>query len=63
MNIEQFMRRSHMISEHLDKILMQREKLSWVGTPGLANPKFRQVCTAQERLLNAMEDMLDEHSR
>lgn len=63
MTVEQFVRRSRMIAEHLDNILVQREKLAWVGTSGLANPKFRQVCAAQERLLNAMEDMLDAERR
>lgn len=59
MTIEQFVCRSRMIVEHLDSILTQRDKLAWVGPAGLANPKFRQVVAAQERLLNAMEEMLD----
>jgi hypothetical protein len=63
MTIEQFVRRSRMIAENLDHILVQREKLKWVGAAGLANPHFRQVCAAQERLLNAMEEMLDVAAR
>lgn len=63
MTIDQFVHRSRMIAEHLENILTQREKLEWVGARGMSNPKFRQVCAAQERLLNAMEDMLDVSSR
>jgi hypothetical protein len=48
-----------MIGEYLDHIFSQREKLEWVGAKGLDNPKFRNVVVAQERLLNAMEEMLD----
>ncbi|HET8883188.1 MAG TPA: hypothetical protein VFM56_13505 [Solimonas sp.] len=59
MNVEQFDRRRHMIGEYLDHIFSQREKLEWVGAKGLDNPKFRNVVAAQERLLNAMEEMLD----
>lgn len=61
MTIEQFARRRSMISEYLDNIFSERERLEWVGAKGLTNPKFREVLAAQERLLNAMEDML--HAR
>lgn len=58
MNLEQFDRRRHMISEYLDNIFSQHEKLAWVGAKGLGDPKFRNVVAAQERLLNALEEML-----
>lgn len=63
MTIDQFVHRSRLIAEHLETILLQRDKLEWVGARGLSNPQFRQVCAAQERLLNAMEDMLDVSAR
>lgn len=47
-----------MISDYLDHIFSQREQLDWVGAKGLGDPKFRNVVAAQERLLNAMEEML-----
>jgi hypothetical protein len=59
MTLEQFTQRRRMIADGLDHILEQRERLDWVGARGLVNPKFRQVLSAQERLLNAMEDLLD----
>lgn len=58
MTLEQFDRRRHMISDYLDHIFSQREQLEWVGAKGLGDPKFRNVVAAQERLLNAMEEML-----
>lgn len=58
MNLEQFDHRRHMISGYLDRIFSQHEKLEWVGTRGLGDPKFRNVVAAQERLLNAMEELL-----
>ena len=58
MNVEQFARRRRMIAEYLDNIYSDRERLDWVGAKGLVNPKFREVLAAQERLLNAMEEML-----
>ncbi|WP_028081918.1 hypothetical protein [Solimonas soli] len=61
MTIEQFARRRRMISEYLDHIFSERDRLDWVGAKGMTNPKFRDVVAAQERLLNAMEEML--HAR
>jgi hypothetical protein len=59
MTIEKFLRRSQIISQHLSQLSGSREQMQWDGLLHPVNPEFRDVLQAQERLLTALERLLD----
>ncbi len=63
MNVDQFTHCTQLIADNLARIIEQRESLVGMGPGVLANPLFRQVVTAQERLLNATEELLGASAR
>ncbi|MDB5974791.1 MAG: hypothetical protein JWR07_1551 [Nevskia sp.] len=60
MTADKFIRRSQMISEHLAQVAASRECLHWDGALHPVNPQFREVLQAQERLLTALERLVEE---
>ena len=59
MSIEKFLRRNQMIAAHLKELATHREEMQWDGILHPVNPQFREMMQAQERLLNAVERVLD----
>jgi len=59
MTYDKFVRRNQIIGDHLAQIVLRREDLGWNGKLQPADPRFREVLNAQERLLTAMERLLD----
>lgn len=59
MTADKFARRSQMISQHLAHIAASRERLQWDGALHPVNPQFREVLQAQERLLTALERLVE----
>ena len=60
MTNEKFVRRNLIIAQHLSEIALQREQ---IGTDGAAlpfDPYFREVLSAQEHLLNALERLREQ---
>ncbi len=60
MTNEKFVRRNQIITQHLSEIALQREQ---IGTDDAAlpfAPYFREVLSAQEHLLNAVERLLEQ---
>ena len=59
MSIEKFLRRNQIIAAHLKELAAHREEMQWDGILHPVNPQFREMMQAQERLLNAVERVLD----
>jgi hypothetical protein len=59
MTTEKFVRRSKLIAEHLSEIAFHTDQVEQDGMVHPVNPAFREVVTAQERLLNAVERLLE----
>lgn len=59
MSIEKLLRRNQMIAAHLKELAAHREQMQWDGILHPVNPQFRDMLQAQERLLNAVERVLD----
>jgi hypothetical protein len=59
MTVDKFVRRSQIISQHLSRLTTTREQMQWDGIMHPVNPEFRDVLQAQERLLTALERLLD----
>ena len=59
MTTEQFVRRSQIIAQHLSEIAHYDEQVELGGVRQPINPYFRAVISAQERLLNAVEQLLE----
>ena len=59
MTTEKFVRRSQIISEHLSEIAMHGGPVELDGVLQPISPHFREVVSAQERLLNAVERLLE----
>ena len=59
MTTEKFVRRSQLIAEHLSEIAFHSDRVEQEGAVHPVNPEFREVVTAQERLLNAVERLLE----
>lgn len=60
MTSEKFMRRNRIIAQHLSEIALQREQIEMDGVAQPFDPYFREVLSAQERLLNAVERLLEQ---
>jgi hypothetical protein len=59
MTVEKFTRRNQIIAERLSQLRLHGEQMQWDGIVHPVNPQFRDVLQAQERLLNALERLLD----
>ncbi len=59
MTTEKFVRRSQLIAQHLSEIALHSGQAESYGVPQPVNPYFREVVNAQERLLNAVEQLLE----
>lgn len=59
MTAEKFVRRSQIIAKHLTEIAVHSEQVDLGGVPQPLSPQFREVVSAQERLLNAVERLLE----
>ncbi len=60
MTVEKFTRRNQIIAERLAQLRRRGEQMQWDGIVHPVNPQFRDVLQAQERLLNALERLLDD---
>lgn len=59
MSIDKVLSRNQMIAAHLKELASYREQMQWDGLLHPVHPQFRELMQAQERLLNAVERMLD----
>ncbi len=59
MTTEKFVRRSQIIAQHLSEIALHGEQIEVDGVLQPVNPHFRAVLSAQERLLTAVERLLE----
>jgi len=59
MTVEKFSRRNQIIAERLSQLRLHGDQMHWDGIVHPVNPQFRDVLQAQERLLNALERLLD----
>lgn len=59
MTTEKFVRRSQIIAEHLSEIALRGGQVELDSVLQPASPHYRAVLVAQERLLNALERLLD----
>jgi hypothetical protein len=60
MTVEKFVRRNQIIEERLAQLRQHGEHMNWDGLVRPVSPQFREVLQAQERLLNAVERLLDD---
>ncbi len=60
MTSEKFMRRNQIIAQHLSEIALQRKQVEMDGVAQPFDPHFREVLSAQEHLLNAVERLLEQ---
>lgn len=59
MTVDKFVRRNQIIAERLSQLRSRGDQMQWDGIVHPVNPQFRDVLQAQERLLNALERLLD----
>jgi len=59
MTFDKFMKRSQLISEHIQRIASSAAAVSRFDTQAPTNPLLREVFSAQERLLIAAEELLE----
>lgn len=59
MSVDKFVRRNQIIAERLSQLRSRGDQMQWDGIVHPVNPQFRDVLQAQERLLNALERLLD----
>ncbi len=59
MTVDKFTRRNQLIAERLAQLRQRGDQMQWDGIVHPVNPQFRDVMQAQERLLNALERLLD----
>ena len=59
MTTEKFVRRSQIIAQHVSEIALHSEQIEVAGVLQPVSPHFREVLSAQERLLNAVERLLE----
>ncbi|HZR37845.1 MAG TPA: hypothetical protein VFA75_20905 [Nevskia sp.] len=60
MSIDKILRRHQMISACLNELSQYREQMQWDGVLHPVNPLVRDLYQAQERLLTAVERVLDQ---
>jgi hypothetical protein len=59
MTIDKFVHRNQIIAQYLSEVALHGAQAGSDGTPQLGNQYFREVVSAQERLLNALERLLE----
>jgi hypothetical protein len=59
MSIEKFLRRNQMIADYLQQVAQQQEQMHRDGVLQPASPMMREMFQAQERLITALERVLD----
>ncbi|MBV8063268.1 MAG: hypothetical protein JOY51_06705 [Nevskia sp.] len=59
MSVDKFLRRNQMITACLQELAQYREQMQWDGVLHPVNPLVREMMQAQERLLNAVERVLE----
>jgi|UPI0004A6B944 hypothetical protein len=59
MTVDKFVRRNQIIADRLTQLRSRGDQMHWDGLVHPVNPQFRDVLQAQERLLNALERLLD----
>lgn len=59
MTVDKFVRRNQIIADRLMQLRSRSDQMHWDGLVHPVNPQFRDVLQAQERLLNALERLLD----
>ena len=59
MTIEKFIRRNQIIVRHVAQVARYREQMHWDGVLHPIDPQFREALNAQERLLTAVEQLLE----
>ncbi len=60
MTVEKFIRRNKIIAERVTQLRQHGDQMHWDGIVHPVNPQFRDVLQAQERLLNALERLLED---
>ena len=60
MTVEKFALRNELIADRLAQLRQRGDQMHWDGIVHPVNPQFRVVLQAQERLLNALERLLDD---
>ena len=64
MTLEKIILRNKIIAQHLSEIALHGARIESDGAVQPASPQFRAVLSAQERLLNAVEQLLEKlHDR
>ena len=59
MTMEKLVRRNLIIAQHLSEIAVHGQQSELDGAPQSVDPLFRAVLSAQERLLTAVEQLLE----
>lgn len=59
MSVDKFLRRNQMITACLHELVQHREQMQWDGVLHPVNPAVREMFQAQERLITALERVLD----
>jgi len=59
MSVDKILRRHQMIGACLEELCQYREQMQWDGVLHPVNPMVRDLYQAQERLLTALERVLD----
>jgi hypothetical protein len=60
MTVDKVVRRNQIIDDRLKQLRLHGDHLQRDGIIHPVSPQFRQVLQAQERLLNALERLLDD---
>lgn len=59
MSIDKFLHRNQMIAAYLHELSQHGEQMHWDGLLHPVNPLVREMFQAQERLITALERVLD----
>lgn len=59
MSVDKFLYRNEMIAGYLQQLAQRREQMQWDGILHPVNPVVRDMYQAQERLITALERVLD----
>jgi hypothetical protein len=60
MTAAKFARRNAILARHLEEITLHQQREESGDTPQPLSPQFREVLAAQERLLTAVERLLEQ---
>ena len=59
MRADKFLYRNQMIADYLQQLSQHREHMQWDGVLHPVNPLVREMFQAQERLITALERVLE----